>query len=221
MADITLAAEIRTDLGSRPAGRLRRAGRLPAVVYGHKVDPVSVTVSARELEHILHGQSGANTLITLNLEGGEALALARQIQRHATRGDLVHVDFVRVSRDETVRAEVPLHSEGDAPGVREGGLLEQLIFHVSVEAKPGDIPTEIVFDISGLALSDQLRIADLTVPRGVALLHDAGALVAQVTIPRGMADEEGEGAEDEEGEAEADADADAPSTPDSGESEEG
>lgn len=223
MADVILTAEMRTELGSRPAGRFRRAGRLPAVVYGHQADPLSVTVSARELEHILHGESGANTLITLKLDGEDSLALARQIQRDPTRGDLVHVDFVRVRRDETVSAEVPLHTEGDVPGVRAGGLLEQLLFHVTVEAKPGDIPTEIIVDVSELELGDQLRVADLPVPTGVLLQHEGDELVAQVTVPRGMAEgEEGEEGEGVEGEGvEGAAAGEAPAASDGGEGGEG
>ena len=124
MSDVKLSVEPRTLFGSGPSGRYRREGKVPATVYGLDSDPQSVLCNGRELERILHGASGANTLITLNLGDGDALALARQIQRHATRGDLVHVDFVRISRTIAVTAEVPLHLEGEAPGSRQGGLLE-------------------------------------------------------------------------------------------------
>ena len=201
MADVTLNADPRTELGSGPAGRLRREGKVPAVVYGLDADTLSITVGARELERILHGASGANTLITLQLDGGDALALARQIQRHATRGELTHVDFIRVRRDVAVSAEVPLHLEGDAPGARQGGMVEQLLFNVTVEAMPGNIPEELVIDISALELGGQLRVADLPVPAGVALQHEDDELVVQVAIPRGM--DEGEEAEEgAEGEGE-------------------
>ena len=121
--DVVLQAEPRTERGSRPAGRLRRAGQVPAVVYGLGGDTLAVTVPARELDHIL--AHGVNTLITLKLDGDDQLALARQVQRHPTRGDLVHVDFVRVSTDVAIAAEVALHLVGEAVGVRDGGLLEQ------------------------------------------------------------------------------------------------
>src|SRR6476620_6427773 len=99
MPDVTLTAEPRTEHGSGPAGRLRRTGKVPAVVYGLDADAQSVTVVGRDLERILHGAGGANTLITLHLgTGDDALALVRQIQRNPTRGDLVHVDFVSVRR---------------------------------------------------------------------------------------------------------------------------
>ena len=201
MSDVKLSVEPRTLFGSGPSGRYRREGKVPATVYGLDSDPQSVLCNARELERILHGASGANTLITLNLGDGDALALARQIQRHATRGDLVHVDFVRISRNIAVAAEVPLHLEGEAPGARQGGLLEQLLFSVTVEAMPGNIPNELVIDVSTLELGDQIHVSDLTVAAGVEIQQEADALVAQVAIPRGLGDEEeGEG---EEGEGDA------------------
>ena len=204
MSDVKLTVEPRTLFGSGPAGRYRREGKVPATVYGLDADPQSVLCGALELERILHGASGANTLITLNLGDGDALALARQIQRHATRGDLVHVDFVRISRDIAVTAEIPLHIEGEAPGARQGGNVEQLLFTVTVEAMPGNIPNSLTVDISNLELGDQVHVSDLPVPAGVTIQQEADALVVQVAIPRGLDDgEEGEGEEGEEGEGEA------------------
>ncbi len=206
MSDVKLSVEPRTLFGSGPSGRYRREGKVPATVYGLDSDPQSVLCNARELERILHGASGANTLITLNLGDGDALALARQIQRHATRGDLVHVDFVRISRTIAVTAEIPLHLEGEAPGSRQGGLLEQLLFSVTVEAMPGNIPNELVIDVSTLELGDQIHVSDLEVAAGVEIQQEADALVAQVAIPRGLGDEEeGEGEEGEGGDAAASA----------------
>ena len=204
MSDVKLSVEPRTLFGSGPSGRYRREGKVPATVYGLDSDPQSVLCNGRELERILHGASGANTLITLNLGDGDALALARQIQRHATRGDLVHVDFVRISRTIAVTAEVPLHLEGEAPGSRQGGLLEQLLFSVTVEAMPGNIPNELVIDVSTLELGDQIHVSDLKVATGVEIQQEADALVAQVAIPRGLGDEdEAEGEEGEGGDAAA------------------
>src|SRR5512139_2612209 len=95
-SETMLTARPRTEIGSAPAGRIRREGLVPAVVYGLGTETLSVSVSARELQHILSGASGANSLITLRLDGGEQLALARQIQRHPVKGTLTHVDFIRV-----------------------------------------------------------------------------------------------------------------------------
>jgi large subunit ribosomal protein L25 len=213
MPDITLASEPRTQMGSRPAGRLRREGKVPAVVYGLGTDSQSITVPARELQHILAGESGANTLITLDVGGESVLTLARQIHRHPTKGILVHVDFVRIDRDVAVSAEIPIHLLGEAEGVKDGGLLEQLLFHLTIQAMPGNIPVSIEIDVESLAIGDQLRVEDISLPEGVATEVEAEFVVAQVAAPRVVSEaeegEEGEGVEGEAGEggaAEASAD---------------
>jgi large subunit ribosomal protein L25 len=208
--DVVLEAVPRIVRGSRPAGRLRRDGGVPAVVYGRGGETVAVTVPARELSHIL--AHGVNTLITLRLEGANQLALARQVQRHPTRGDLVHVDFVRVSTDVAITAEVALHLVGEAVGVRDGGLLEQAVFSLTVEAKPQDIPAQVEADVSELGIGDALRVSDLPLPTGVTTPIDPETLVVQVSAPR-VAALEGEAVEGEAVEGEAPAAEGAPSEP--------
>ncbi|HEV2309149.1 MAG TPA: 50S ribosomal protein L25, partial [Acidimicrobiia bacterium] len=199
--EVILTAETRAERGSRPAGRLRRAGVVPAVVYGLGGDTVSVSVGSRDVTHIL--SKGANTLITLRLAGDDQLTLARQVQRHPTRGDILHVDFVRVSTDVAVTAEVPLHLVGEPEGVRGGGLLEQLVFGLPIEARPQDIPTGIEADVSALEIGDQIRLSDLSLPPGVTPTIEADALIAQVVAPRVVEEEVAEPAEGEAAEGEA------------------
>jgi len=202
MADITLVADQRSEKGSRPSGRLRRAGKVPAVVYGLDSDTLMVTVPARDLGHILSGESGANTLITLKVDGDNVLTLARQIQRHPTRGELMHVDFIRIRRDVAVSAEIPVHLVGEATGVRDGGLLEQLIFNLTIEAMPGNIPVSLEVDVSALAIGDQIRVSDVPLGDGVATQVEGDTVVAQVAAPRVVTEgEEGEAVEGEAGEA--------------------
>jgi large subunit ribosomal protein L25 len=210
MADTKLAAELRSDKGSRPAGRLRREGHVPGVVYGLGGDSVSVTVNAHQLSGILSSKTGANTLITLQLDGKDELALARQVQRDAVKGTLIHVDFVRVRADQTISAEVRLNLLGSPEGVSQGGMLEQLMHSLTVEGKPGQLPTEIEHDVTTLNLGDQLRVGDIQLPPGVLVTNDAEDLIAMISIPRGLAEGEGEvvaeaaeGAEGGEGEAAA------------------
>ena len=201
MADITLVAEQRPEKGSRPSGRLRRAGKVPAVVYGLGIDTLMVTVPARDLGHILAGESGANTLISLQVDGDDVLTLARQIQRHPTRGELMHVDFIRIRRDVAVSAEIPVHLIGEATGVRDGGLMEQLIFNLTIEAMPGNIPVSLEVDVSALAIGDQIHVRDVPLGEGVATQVEDDTVVAQVAAPRvATEDEEGEAVEGEEGE---------------------
>ena len=141
MADALLPAEVRPERGSRPAGRLRREGRLPGVVYGLGTDAIAVTVSAKQLGGILSSRTGANTLIELQIDGSSHLALARQVQRDAVKGTLTHVDFVRVRADQTIQAEVRLSLLGQPEGVSQGGMLEQLMHTLTVEGLPGQLPT--------------------------------------------------------------------------------
>jgi len=208
MPDTKLVAELRSDSGSRPAGRLRREGLLPGIVYGLGGESVSVTVSAHQLGNILSSRTGVNTLITLQIAGKDELALARQVQRDAVKGTLIHVDFVRVRADQTIQAEVRLNLLGAPEGVSQGGMLEQLMHSLTVEGKPGQLPTEIEHDVTALVLGDQLRVADLVLPAGVLVTNDPDELIAMISVPRGLEAGEGEvaaepveGAEAEEGAA--------------------
>ena len=203
MPDALLPAQRRPEKGSRPAGRLRREGQLPGIVYGLGVDPVSVTVNAHQLGTILSSKTGANTLITLQLDGKDELALARQVQRDAVKGTYVHVDFVRVRADQTIQAEVRLSLLGSPEGVSQGGMLEQLMHTLTVEGKPGQLPTEIEHDVTALILGDQLHVSDIRVPAGVLVTNDGEELIAMISVPRGLEPGEGEvsaeAAEGEEG----------------------
>jgi len=200
--DVVLTAEPRSDRGSGAAGRLRRTGRLPAVVYGLGGEPTAVTVGTHELDLIL--THGVNTLITLRLDGDDQLTLARQVQRHPVRGDLVHVDFIRVRTDVAITAEVALHLVGEAEGAKSGGVVDQQLFSLHIQAKPQDIPAALTLDISALEIGDHLRVSDLSLSAGVLTEVDPETLVVTVAAPRVVVseEEEGEAAEGEEAEGE-------------------
>jgi len=205
--EVTLVADASRPIGKSAARKIRREGKVPAIVYGLGTEPQPVAVPSREFEHILHGPGGVNTLIGLDLAGHQELVLARQLVRHPVRRTLVHVDFIRVSRDVAVTAEVPIHLTGEAQGVKEGGMLEQDTFTLSIEAKPGDLPNSIEADVSALTIGDQLTVADLKLPPGVATTQDAGDLIAHVSTPivvdLGEAPAAAEGGEGEAAEGEA------------------
>jgi large subunit ribosomal protein L25 len=211
MADATLIAQRRTESGKGPSGRVRVEGLVPAIVYGLGADNVSVAVSQRELVHILSGGSGMNTLITLNIDGTEELAIARELQRHPVKGTVIHVDFVRVRADQTIQAEIPVHLVGEAEGAVRGGILEQLVHTLTVEAKPSDVPPSIEHDVSALEIGGQIYVRDLTVPPGVTVLQSGDDLVGQISAPRvaevaeGAEGEVAEGATAEGGAAPAEA----------------
>lgn len=165
MPEITLTAETGRPAGSRPTNRLRAAGKIPGVIYGHGIDPISVAVDARELRHALNTEAGANVLLNLNVEGGSHLAMAKALQRHPVRNTVVHVDFLVVSRDEAVTAEVPITLVGEAKEVHNNdGVVDQQMFSITVHATPTSIPNVIEIDISGLTVGEAIRVGDLTLP---------------------------------------------------------
>jgi large subunit ribosomal protein L25 len=167
MAEITLAAEIGRTTGSSASRRLRHTGRLPGTVYGHGMDPMSVSVGARDLRAALSAH-GLNQVLTLEVGGARHLVLARQLQRHPVRHTVSHVDFQVVSSDEIVQAVVPLVTVGTALKVeRERGVLDHPISSLTIHSTPGNIPQEITVDVSDLEVGGVIRVRDLTLPVGV------------------------------------------------------
>jgi large subunit ribosomal protein L25 len=197
MAEVTLTAEAGRTTGSGAARRLRSSGRVPGVIYGHGMDPLSVSVNARDLRHVLT-LHGLNQVLTLDVDGSKHLVLARQLQRHPVRHTVAHVDFQVVRRDEVVHANVAIVLEGTPTGVlREGGLVEQPITSLAVRATPEHIPAEITVDVSGLAVGDAVRVGDLKLPPGVTTDVDAEEVVVVAAASRVAAElaEAGEAAE--------------------------
>lgn len=168
MAEITLLVESGRPTGSRPSGRLRAGGKIPGVVYGHGIDPLPVTVDQRALRAALTTDAGLNALLNLQVDGASHLTLARELQRHPVRHNVIHVDFQIVRRDEVMSVDVPVSLVGDAVQVhRADGVIDQQVFSLTVQATPALIPNSIDIDISGLTIGDAVRVADLSLPRGV------------------------------------------------------
>lgn len=202
MPEITLHAEVGRAVGSRPARRLRREGRVPGVVYGHGTDPVPVAVVGRDLRNALSGEAGANTLLSLEAGDRTFLTLAREMQRHPVRGTVTHVDFQIVRRDEIIAADVPVNLVGEALEVHHGdGLVDQQLFALPVRAKPADIPASLELDISSLTIGGGLRVADLHLPPGVTtdLEDDVAIVTGQPPRVQAAAEGEAEAAEGAEG----------------------
>ena len=184
MSEVRLSAEARTEFGKGGARRTRRAGKIPAVIYGHGADPRHVSLPAREFTNaVRHG--GANVLLTLDLGGEEQLAIPKAIQRHAIKGTFDHVDLLAVRRGEKVTIDVPLAVSGE---VVAGGLLAQEHTAVQLEAEATNLPTEIPVSIEELKIGDQITAGDLTLPSGSALITDP----AQVLLVMNEAPSEAE-----------------------------
>jgi large subunit ribosomal protein L25 len=182
MSEYQLAAEPRTDTGKGAARRVRASGRVPAVLYGHGIKPEPLSVDARDFSQALRS-GGANALLQLQFGSDRHLALAREIQRHPLRGTYTHVDFLVVRRGEKVTVSVPVHLVGDAPGVVQGGILDQDLHQLSVEAEVTAVPESIEGDVSGLQIGDVLRVSELKVPSGATILDDLEASVVSVIAP--------------------------------------
>ena len=208
MAEITLQAHTGRPTGSRASGRLRAEGKVPATVYGLAKDPQSVSVVWRELRAALVTDAGLNALIDLHVDGAKGdLVIVKELQRHPVRRDVLHVDFLRVDADVAITVDVPIVLEGEASAVLAGdGVVDQALHHLGVQAKPGDIPNEIVVDISGMQLGDVIRIGDLELPAGVATESDPEDAVVTASIQQVDLGEEPE-VEGEEGEEGAEGEA--------------
>jgi large subunit ribosomal protein L25 len=205
-----LNAQPREASGSRAMRRLRREGRVPGVLYGGTGEPVPFVVDARELRHALHG-SGA--VLEVALDGETTPAVVKDTQRHPVRGETMHIDLIRVRLDVAIQASVLLDMVGvdEAPGIKEGGVLEQTVRELNVEALPTDIPETIEFDASALEPAATVTVAEITAPPKVTLLDDPETVVATITVPRAVIEAEdeietetelvGEGEEGAEGEA--------------------
>ncbi len=168
MAEIKLQAATGRATGTGPSKRLRVEGKVPGVVYGLGADPVAVTVDWRPLRAALTTEAGLNALIDLDIDGDVALTIVKELQRHPIRGDVLHIDFLRVSADAEITVDVPINLEGEAAEVeREGGTVDHVLFALSISAKPADIPNELTVDVSGLAIGDTVRVGDLQLPKGV------------------------------------------------------
>ena len=200
MAEITLVAEVGRKTGSAESRRLRHEGRVPAVVYGHGMDPVPVSVVGRELRAALAGH-GTNQVLTLDVAGTKHMVLPRQLQRHPVRRTVAHVDFQVVSRDEIVHADVSIVLTGTATEVeRDRGMVEHVLTSLAIRSTPDRIPEEIALDVSGLSIGEALRVRDLVLPAGVTTDVDPDEAVVIASAPAMAATPETEGAAEETGE---------------------
>ncbi len=185
MADSSssLSLTARAPEGSRSARRLRREGAVPGVIYGGDGTPAHFSVDARILRNTL-ARSGAILQVSVD-GGGEAPVLVKDVQRHPVRGEIVHVDLLRVNMNETIHTTVVIELTGadDAPGVDQGGVLSQETREVNIEALPGDIPDSITFDVSDLEINSTLHLSSIPAPKGVKFLDDGETLVATITPP--------------------------------------
>ena len=182
---LLLSAETGREEGTRASRRLRREGRVPAVVYGLEAEPVTVSIAWPDLRAALNTDAGINALITLSIDGSEQLSIVKELQRHPVRRDVIHVDFLRVTADQEIEVEVPVTLIGEALEVtRADGMVDQSLYSLTVTAKPADVPDEIVVDVSDMTLGESIRVGDLVLPPGVTTLVDPEDSVANSLVTR-------------------------------------
>ena len=185
MAMNLVKAETGRERGTRPSRRLRRTGRVPAVVYGMGAEPVTVSVDRTDLRVALSTEAGLNALITLDVEGGRQLSIVKDLQRHPVRREVLHVDFLRIDPDREVEVDVPLILTGEAKKVTQAsGMVDQVMHHLPVLARPADIPVEVTADVSDLEVGSSLRVSDIELPAGVVPAGDPDATFAVGLITR-------------------------------------
>lgn len=179
---VKLVAETRSDAGKVVARRLRASGRVPAVVYGRTLPSTKLHVDALDLYHALHTPAGLNVLIRLQFDGDEHLTIAREIQRHPVRGELLHVDFVALDRDRLIRVEVPVHLEGSEE-VAAPGVVTQMLHTVPIRVRPLDIPDSFQLQVADMVIGDVLRVEDLQLPQDAEYDIEIDRTVVTVSAP--------------------------------------
>jgi large subunit ribosomal protein L25 len=184
MATANLNAKPRTERGTGVARKLRQSGQVPAIVYGHGREPQSLAIDTRELERLLDRVAAASTVIELAIDGRSARTLIREIQRHPVKKSILHVDFQELVAGEKVTVSIPLVFIGSAQGVRDGGILDQVMHELTIRVDPSDIPNHVDVDVTPLAIGHSIHVGELKVPEGVEILDDEEATVCTVSAPR-------------------------------------
>jgi large subunit ribosomal protein L25 len=189
--EAVLEAVRRDTFGRNNAGRLRRAGQIPAVIYGGaSANPEPLAVDPKQLLRILHSQSGVNTLISLKLAGaGDTRVLVKEYQLDPVKHELLHADFYRVAMDKVLRVTVPVQLTGEARGIKQqGAILDFVHRDLTVECLPADIPEHITIDVTNLMLHDGVRVRDLDTGGKWKPVSDADLLIVHMVAPRTAAE---------------------------------
>jgi large subunit ribosomal protein L25 len=183
MSQVFFAARKRANTGSGDARKLRRAGRIPAVIYGHSGSALTIDLDALEFTNSIKGIS-ESTIVTVNVDGEGHDAFVKAAQRNILDGKILHVDFYEVESHTTLRARVSIQIEGNPIGVREGGVLEMPLHDIEVECLPKDLPERIVMDISGLGVNQSIHVRDIVLAEGVKLISAGDQVVALVKFAK-------------------------------------
>jgi large subunit ribosomal protein L25 len=193
--EVTIQAEARHARGKNEARRLRRSGKIPAVVYGAYQEPVAVTLDPRDLSRIIHSPSGYNSIFDVAFDGQNAPVMIADHQNHPITGVLMHADLKRIDLNKRITVTVPVYPQGEAKGVKQqGGLFEMVSRSVQVECLPNDIPEQFTIDVTELLIGQNVRASDIAMPGSMQLVSPPEAVIVHVVPMRGGAVEETEAA---------------------------
>ena len=193
----SIEAELRTETGKGAARRIRRSGLIPGVVYGRGNEPRSIKVDPLDIKKLL--QSNAIFDLTfVGEDGEESTVIIKDYQKDVIKQNLLHVDFQFISMDEKITVSVPMRLEGEAVGVHDGGVLQQLLREIDIDVLPSEIPEEITIDISELEVGESLSVADLELPEDFDLVTDSDEVIVTVVTPTELEEEDEEEEEEEE-----------------------
>jgi large subunit ribosomal protein L25 len=187
---LDLTAQTRSSEGTASVKRLRKAGSIPAVVYGRKVTVSNVQVDAKIFTKILQNSASDNILVSLKLDKGEQLALVQQVQHDHLKGGILHVDFHAIAMDEEIHAKVPVDMVGEAAGVKHGGLVEAIHHELEVRCLPKDLPERISVDVSALNVGDSIHVGEVKLPEGVRAKLAADVVLLMCVEPKVEAEPE-------------------------------
>lgn len=200
----TLSAEVGRQTGSSSSRRLRAADRIPGVLYGQGMEPVSLSVARRDLRIAISGPAGQNTILNLSVDGKSYNAVIKELQRHPVRRNVSHIDFVQINLSEEITMQVPVHLTGTAKAVvSAGGLVDPAVDTIEVRTTPANIPNEILIDVTELIPDQVIRLSDVVLPKGVVATGDPDMPVVTVIVSRAVTEAANEATADEPEEAPA------------------
>jgi len=183
-----LSARTRTVSGSNDVKKIRDRGGVPAIIYGNAIEPTNLEVNRREIEMLLSRAAGESLLVDLEIDDAgkktTRLSLIQEVQHHPLRGDVLHIDFQSVSATETIEAEIPIETVGEADGVKNfGGIMEVILRSLPIQCLPQNLPEVLEVDVSALKIGDSIHVRDLILPQGVEATMDGEVTVLSIAEP--------------------------------------
>lgn len=187
MKEVLLGVNLRNEKGSRFSRRLRSTGVIPAVLYGGKEEPLSLTIAEKEFKKVIHGGAGENVILTLQFDQEKKkakTALIKEIQRDPVTHNIIHVDLKVISLKDKIKVNIPIQVAGQAPGIKEGGIIEHVLREVEIECLPTNLPEHIIVDVSNLKINESIHVRDLTsLPADIKILTPADRMLVSIVPP--------------------------------------